>query len=294
MPGINQIERERAARPVHSGPSHNLFLKNGDIAFFHFIGTGHDDDPYMEVFLAHELPPSGDSQWPVAKYCPVLSQHDLDYPCPNCVERSGVSYKTKERMRMWFYVYNILHKTQRDGEALQVVQFGGQNYFNRVVNRPLVWDNSAWRESPLDSIIFEYNSLGNLRNSQFTMRATGDNKDRRYRLTQTANSTPFDPNLLNEHADLVKPIREMLLAEIKPVETVVRPDAPVEQFSPQQQFTPANGVPQTDPSLLASAPPPGFIPGQAPATPDPTGLTPPTEPEPVAPFQPVAGTKPNF
>lgn len=292
MAGINQIQNERAQRPVNSGPSNNLFLKNGDIAFLHFIGTGNDDDPYIEVFLAHELPPRGEQQWPTPTYCPVLSQHDESYPCPNC----GGGYKTKERMRMWFYVYTILHKTLREGEQLQAVNFGGQTYYKRDVNRPLVWDNSAWRESILDEVIFQYSTLGNLRNTQFTLRATGEGKDRRYKLTPVSNTGQFDDNLLNDFRNDVKPIRELLLAEIKPVEVVHRPESGVvEEFNPvaaAPTFAPAGSAPQTDPALLASAPPPDFNPGQpaAPAAPQP-----PATAEPPAPFEPtLVGAKPTF
>lgn len=272
MSGLRSIQEKhaqwQAARP-NNGRS--LFLRTDDIVFAHFIGTGNDPDPYMEVYLGHEIPATEQGGYAQVRYCPVLSEHDLSYECEHC----GTALKIKERMQMWFYVTDILHATLKDGETLPAVAYAGRNYFRREMNRPMTWDSSAWRESPLDEIIWIHGQLGNLQSKQMVLRATGDGLKRRYRITAVDGSAPFNEAVLNDHAGVVRPIREILLEGIVQIGTQSRPEAA--PYDP----TAGAGVTPTPYPVNMGAPVPGFNP---PIAFDPTAtVAPPPQFNPSAP-----------
>lgn len=278
--GITQITENKkvweANRP--QGGGNRLFFRAGDIAFAHFIGSGNDDDPYMEVFIAHELPADQPGGYPKLKYCPNLSNHDSAYECEYC----DAGLKTKERMNIWFYVYQVLHSVQpetKTGEKIDLprVDFAGKTYWKRDVNRPLLWEASAWRESPLGDIIFQYGQLGDLRARVMTIRATGNGLERRYKIDPLFDSGPFDPNVLNNLPDDQKPtnVRADLLDDLKPVETVENPNN-----APAQPFVFGSQPAAPMPAPIPPAPVPQAVPEPAPQQ---EHIT----PRKIAPYQPT-------
>lgn len=244
MAGLRDIQvrqQQYQAKVSSGGGTDQLWLKNGDLAFVHFLSTGDDNDPYIEVYLAHEIPATEQGGYPMRRYCPVESGHDPGYDCEYC--KGSETYKLKERMIMWFWVYDILHVQLRNPEEqLPIVEYQGRNYYRREVNRPLMWEDSAWRESPLDEIIFMGAQFGNLRNKQMILSRKGDGFQTRYKFYPNYESEPFNASLLTENP---QPVIEYLHSTIQEVPATTRPEPGAVETYGQSAPAPA---PSSDPA----------------------------------------------
>lgn len=224
MAGIKDLrERQQqieAERPQGGGQW--LYLREGDLVFFHFLSSGEDDDPYMEVFESHELPAQKEGGFGTLKFCPKSLVATSDLPCPLCDQ----DIKKKDRMMLWFWVTEILRTQLKQGEQLETVFYSGRNYFKQPVNGLRIWDASAWRESPLADIIFLGEQLGNLRASQMNLVSTGSGMDRRYKIHVVPNSGALPEEILVQIKQdiLAKPIVEVLREQLLGTETVRRPE----------------------------------------------------------------------
>lgn len=276
MPGINQLlnrqEKWRQERPEGTGGS-SFYPREGDIAFFHFLSTGEDDDPFFDVFYSHEIPAKQQGGWPTYRYCPVDSETIPDHDCRDCAE----GYKTKKRMAMWLHVYDILRIQTKDGDPQwPTVAYQGRTYFKVEMNKPLFWETSAWRDSCLNDILFLGQQLnGNLQACQMNLITTGQNLTRRYKCFTVVGSAPFDPNVYNADLQLmdgadqvVKPVFDILMAQTARVDTQQMPQA-AETYqvgAPAQAPAPTQAPAAPRPAARQAAPTPAYAPSGAPAS----------------------------
>jgi hypothetical protein len=228
MAGLRQIQEQQekwnAEGKGGGGEFNAIYPKKDDLVFYHFMSTGEDNDPYFEVYFAHELPPAKEGAFSTLKYCPVESGHDENYPCKYCA--AGI--KTKKRMAMWLHVSDHLHAAPVQGLQLETIQYNGRNYFLQRINEPRIWETSAWRESCLTDIIFQGASMGNLHNAQFQLITTGDGRDRRYKVVALFNSPPFDRATYEADKPKCTPVIPWLMESIKEM-PMATGDAPVYQ-----------------------------------------------------------------
>jgi hypothetical protein len=49
-------------------------------------------------------------------------------------------------MAMWFWVYDIMHSTLKNGENFPPVKYNNKMYYQRSVNGPKLWDTRLSRE----------------------------------------------------------------------------------------------------------------------------------------------------
>jgi len=258
-----KIEERRAAQPT-GGSNTDLWFRKDDIAIAHHMShlSPGQDEPYFEVYVVHEYPATGQGKYPTKKYCPVESGHDGNYDCAGCRD----SIKTKDQVIMWFWVYNILHAnlTEKDGQ-LDQVNWNGKTYFNREVNKPLLWDTSAWRESPLDDILMLAAQLGDLHKTRVNLAASGENLTRRYKHYMEPGSPEFDEDLFEEGKKVITPVIEILRSRLVTMPTQANPaNATILDFgkgagSPAvpavvKPFTPAGGA-SSVPALKVPAKP---------------------------------------
>ena len=225
-----RIEERRQQQTQVSG--NGLWFRDNDMVICHFICTGGENDPYFDTYVAHEKPASGEGKWPTQTYCPVESGHDGNYDCPGC--REGL--KTKDRMIMWFWVYDILHAVLKQGESLPQIMYMNKPYFRREVNGPRIWDTSAWRESPLDDIIMLGNQLGNLQAMRMNLMSTGTGLTKRFKIYGEPNTGSIDPACLAAAQETIRPVVEVLRERLITVATVQNP-------AMQAQPVPTNGQP---------------------------------------------------
>lgn len=239
---------ERRAQQVSSFNSQNLWFREDDLVIAHFLCTGKDGDPYFDTYVAHEIPASGQGKYPTARYCPVQSGHDENYPCHGCKE----VLKTKDRMIMWFWVYNVLHSVLKPNETFPQVLFNNKPYFNREINAPRVWDTSAWRESPLDDIMMLGAQLGSLHNTRVNLVTTGRSTSKRFKLYMEPNTPAIDEELYGQAIAQIRPVIEVLQDQLTPMpETVAQPT----QMQPAGAATIKPFVAGPIPTLNMTAPP---------------------------------------
>lgn len=258
MAGLRQIQEQQekwnAEGKGGGGEFNAIYPKKDDLVFYHFMSTGEDNDPYFEVYFAHELPPAKEGAFSTLKYCPVESGHDENYPCKYCA--AGI--KTKKRMAMWLHVSDHLHAAPVQGLQLETIQYNGRNYFLRRINEPRIWETSAWRESCLTDIIFQGASMGNLHNAQFQLITTGDGRDRRYKVVALFNSPPFDRATYEADKPKCTPVIPWLMESIKEM-PMATGDAPVYQRetagAPAAAPAPAAAAYQPAPQAQSYAPP---------------------------------------
>jgi len=212
---------ERRSQQATQGSGTDFWLRKDDLAIVHFICTGGEGDPYFDTYVAHEYPASGQGKYSTLKYCPVESGHDENYPCEGC--REGI--KTKDRMIMWFHVYNILHANLKGTESFPQVSWSNKVYFNREVNAPKVWDTSAWRESAIDDILMLGAQLGSLHKTRINLVCSGEGLSKRFKLYMEPGSEPFDPETYEADKQLIRPVVEVLRDQLVTVPTVQNPQA---------------------------------------------------------------------
>ena len=245
-----------------------------DVVFCHFMWTGLEGDPNWEEYLAHEYPaPPGSNKYTTYRTCPVESGFDVNYDCEGCKE--GV--KLKKRMAMWLYISNILTKrAPAQGETLPVVQYMGSTYYNREVNGVRLWDTSAWKDSPLDTILYIGETLINagqtMHYAQFTLNVHGEGRDRRFKVIQVPGGIPLDGNIYTREKPNCEPIRDWLMMQLKPSELVAAPSA---TFAPAAAFAAppaAPQAPQAPPAPVVVTPVAAFVPPAPAVAPAPAPL----------------------
>jgi len=266
LAGIREIQQRQAQwqEEKPEGQGLNYFPRAGDIVFFYFMSTGEDQDPFMDVFWSHEIPAQQQGGWPTLKYCPAESGIDHSYQCQHCL--AGI--KVKKRMMVWMYVQEVLHTILRQGENLPTVNYMGRNYFRREINDVRLWDTSAWRESPLDDILFLGQQTGNLHAQQFTLHVSGERLDRRYKIYVQQGSQGFPRELFEGSKPKCKPVLEILREQIAQVATEERPAAANVAASPEpvtQAYTPPSAA--APPWAQGQEPVPAEQPVAAPAVP---------------------------
>lgn len=250
---MKQREEFAASRPQSDG-SNELWLGNNDVAIAHSMYSGAPGDPYFAYYLAHEYAAVPPAKYTTLVYCPVLSGHDLNYNCTGCKE----DVKVKERFGMWLYVYSIYHETVKAGTTLPkaIWPVDGRSYYFREVNKPLLWLQSAWKDSPLADIHNLANQLKDLRATRVNIRRvnndpTGSNFGVRYKFYPEMNTPPIDAALYEKTKTEILPMIDYLRSTLNTVPTVSAPaQAPV---SVVQQEAPPDPMPF--PATSTSLPP---------------------------------------
>lgn len=198
-----------------SGGMLSYWPRTGDVVQFHFITSGKDGDPYFEVYQAHEIPAATPGAFSTLKPCPVVSGLDLNANCMGC----NAGHKLKKRFRVWLYVANIYRTKLREGEQLPLVQLQGRQFYQQTVDGPMVWDSSAWRDGALSDIMALFDALnGDLRATGCVLQVTGEGFDRRFKLwAPPGQMTPLPAEVYQSIQPQIKPIKDMLKAELTPV-----------------------------------------------------------------------------
>lgn len=219
MPSLDEIMQARAERQAAQpqGGGINLFMRDDDIVIAHSLYSGADNDPYLEYYIAHDMPPTTQGGYRSTVYCPVQSGHNENYSCRMCKD----DVKTKDRFAIWLYVYKILHKTIKAGEGLpKETWIDGREYFVRQLDTPKFWDTSAWRESPLDDIHMLAKQLGDLRKTRILLITSGTGMGKRYKFSAEMGTAAIDSAIYAAAVAEIKPVRQMLIESITSVPTV--------------------------------------------------------------------------
>ena len=214
-----RIEERRAQQKTGGGA--DLWIRENDLVIAHFLCTGGDNDPLFETYVSHEYPATGQGKYSTLKYCPVESGHDENYDCQGCRD----NIKTKDRMIMWFWVYDILHTSLKQGENFPTVMWNNKQYFRREINGPKVWDTSAWRESPLDDILMLGAQLGNLQATRINLMSTGSGLTKRFKLYMEPGTSSIDPTCIATAQDTIRPVIDILKEQLVGVATQANPNA---------------------------------------------------------------------
>lgn len=271
MAGIRQLqerqERWRSEKPEGGAGGFNLYPKGGDIVRAHLLSSGEDNDPWFEVYYAHEIPARTQGGYASYVYCPVESHvegeddgHDPDYPCPYC-ELDG--YKLKKRMIMGWYVWDILHEKLAEGQKWPTVTHMGRNYYQQEVNAGRIWETSAWKDSCLDDLIFLGAQMGDMRTLLMNLLATGEGLSRRYKVHSVPNTDPLDQESYDEAVGQLKTCLDILYDQLKPVqqevaEEVVEETAEVEEVAapaqPGRRAAPASAPVTARPAARSAGP----------------------------------------
>lgn len=229
MPSIDEIMKKReekmAERPQFDGGM-ELSLRDDKtpasvaMAICHSLYSGQEGDPYLEYYIGHAYPAVGSKGGAYTKivYCPVESGHDENYDCQGCRENAP----KKDRFAMWLWVYEIMYNSVVGKEQYPPKQWiDGNRYFAQEINKPLYWETSAWKESPLGDIYMLAKQLADLRTIKMTLKSTGTGLDKRYKFyPDMGTPVPIDPALYTQAQGLIKPVRVMLLESITGVPTV--------------------------------------------------------------------------
>jgi len=236
-----KIEERRSQQKTGGGV--DLWIRENDLVIAHFLCTGGENDPYFDTYVSHEYPAKVQGGYNTLKYCPVESGHDENYDCQGCKDGA----KTKDRMAMWFWVYDILHANLKAGESFPAVTWNNKSYFRREVNGPKCWDTSAWRESPLDDIIMLGAQLGNLQKTRINLLRTGSGMQTRFKLYMEPGSPALDDAIRDQGLAMIRPVYEVLREQLTGVAT---------QANPAAQEMPSNVLPYTP----ATGPAPAYTP----------------------------------
>lgn len=230
MAGISKIKQaSELYNDRAKGPSNFLKVRKDDVVLFYFVGDGSDSDQWFELYLAHAVPgvngALGDNV-----YCPVQSEHDLNYRCGLCAQ----NIKLKKRMMFWMYIDSILHKTVKADDDFPKIKFQGEVFYREVVNESRIWDTSAWRESPLDEILHQYGEFGSHQANQKALWVTGDARDRRYRVRAITDSAPLSTEISTKVQADCEPIINILKARNERISVVseLGDDSSIPDFDP--------------------------------------------------------------
>lgn len=254
MAGLNDAVAKAQAWEASRPSGAELYLRENDVVLFWFAGDGHPGDRYFEVYVAHDMPPAGGRKYGSPRYCPRLSEIQDGGSCPTPCSLDG--YKTKQRMRMWFFVASILHAQRKpdDPQDWQQVDFMGTLYWQQVVNAPMIWDTSAWRESCLPDIKWSWQAgqAAGLHHNLHVLRTSGEGTAKRYRITEyPIAKIPFTHQAVV--AEKCRPIAEALKLESS-LEMVAAPGAAPASLGAAVAVPPA--IPAWTAQTVAPAPAP--------------------------------------
>ncbi len=249
-----KIEERRAQQK--QGGGEELWMRKDDLVIAHALFTGQDDDPYFDTYVAHEQPATGQGQYPKLIYCPVESQHDENYDCQYCKE----GLKTKDRMIMWFWVYDVLHSILKQDENFPKIMWNNKTYYRREINGPKLWDQSAWRESPLDDIMMLGAQLGNIQATRVNLLCTGEGLTRRYKFYMEPGSEGLDEATRDQGTAMIRPVVYVLAERLTGVATQANPntaeaeEGDAEEVPAYQPSKPAAAIPAYQPATKPAAP----------------------------------------
>ncbi len=290
MVGIADIRRqtqqwlEEGKLPTGGG-GERLFLNADDIVFFYFLSKGDDNDPFFELYMAHEYPPTTPGAFRTLRTCPVLSEFDQNYPCAGC--RADI--KAKPQMAMWLLISDILRATKKDDQQFPSVAWEGRTMWHEKVEGLKLWDTSAWRDSPLNDIMMLREVFhGDLHAARMQLRVTGSGLSRRYKIFAEPNSPHLPADEYSRFAAQAKPVRQLLMERLNAVATVAASDAPQFQPAPPQH----SEAPQMPFTPVFDGPKPQLVP-EASAAPAAAPAAPPRPPA-AAPIAPPAGARSLF
>ena len=175
MGSIQEMQDRQAKwdreKPEGTG-GNELYARNGDIVYGYVLWAGEAQDPFLELYWAHEMPSPQPGGFPKYFCCPVQNEFEPNARCQHCIDGA----KLKRRMTMWWYVDQILHSFLKQGEQYPLVQYQGKPYYQQIVNDFRLWNASAWRESPWHDIEILVGQIGSLRNMAVQMTAGGEGK----------------------------------------------------------------------------------------------------------------------
>lgn len=205
----------------------NLRFLKDDLIVFQFVANGDEGDKFIKVYRSHIIPIQG-RDYPDHRYCPQQSG-EPDIECPLCAQGHT---DIKERMSMWFYVYNILHQTMPKDKQYPVAPYEGRNWFNEEVNDFKIWHASAWRDSPWADIIKNAEIYKGLHNFTANLVVVGEKLTRRFKFYALPNSAIVTPELYARAQEECEPIPGMLRAQV----------SSAVQLNPQPAQPPAGAI----------------------------------------------------
>ena len=284
MGSIQEMQDRQAKwdreKPEGTG-GNELYARNGDIVYGYVLWAGEAQDPFLELYWAHEMPSPQPGGFPKYFCCPVQNEFEPNARCQYCID----GLKLKRRMTMWWYVDQILHSFLKQGEQYPLVQFQGRPYYQQIVQDFRLWNASAWRESPWHDIEILVGQIGSLRNMAVQMTVAGEGKDKRHKIHVVPNTPALDDILVKAAFEKCRPVMDILSQQWEQVPTeqrVLPPEATLTSPTPAAPVTfvaPLPGAPPVAPPSVVgsplppavgstavppSAPVPGAPPGEAP------------------------------
>jgi hypothetical protein len=244
-----RLTQWQAERPNFSGGDEIRFMRD-DLAIFQFASSGEDGDQLIKIYRSHVLEAISKtgSKYNTHRYCPVQSGEDI--ACPLCDQ----DIKTvKERMSIWMWVTDIMHKTLPQDKQYPYVEYEGSRFYREEVNAWRIWHTSAWRDSCWPDIIKLYSIYNGLHNFTAQLLCSGDGVGRRYKVFALPNSPALTPEMYARAKEECEAIPAILKRQMNsPVQA--NPQAsPVGQAQPQQEAAPFSpfqpaAIPFTAPS----------------------------------------------
>lgn len=157
-----------------------LNLKDGDIALFHYLADGGEDDPLCDAAKFHSVDAiSNKTQKAYSKevFC-SRSYDEPDSPpsdCESCAGANGIgAQKVSMKMGIWVWCYCILHKINKDNMPWPQVPFQGKTYYREDVEAPVVWKRGPGKDGVnIHQISMVKSMQGTLNKSDFTLVRTG-------------------------------------------------------------------------------------------------------------------------
>lgn len=212
MTNLLDMEARRAQWEAEKpGFGNGLRLFENDVALGHFVATGSDGDAFIKVYKSHAFPgisqKTGKRFWNY-RYC--TRENDGT----ECVFCAAGHAELKERMSMWFYLYCILHATPpQEKPNLPQTQWEGRIYYQEEVQGFKRWDDSAWSQSPWADILQLYQSYQTLHAFLFSLKVTGREMQKRFKIFAIPNSAPLPPEVYQRAINECTPIPQTLRAE---------------------------------------------------------------------------------
>lgn len=274
-------------KPSFDGSGIELRFSTGDIVIGQFVAKGDEGDRYIKIYRSHIFPKQSQAgkRFNETRYCPRSSGDTAD--CPICM--AGIVADVKERMSMYFYVFQILHSRPAEGKNWEATFYQGRTLFVEQVNGFKRWDTSAWRDSPWKAIGTLYDAYHGLNNFVFQLECTGQGTATRYSIMALPNTQGLAPEIYEQAGHELQPLGDYLRNQAnQPVQaapmvaTAPAPTIGQPVFTGQPSFVPFTppgaaapppfvpGVPNNTAAPATPISPPPFVPGvQTPATPPP-------------------------
>jgi len=258
MGSIQEMQDRQAKwdreKPEGTG-GNELYARNGDIVYGYVLWAGEAQDPFLELYWAHEMPSPQPGGFPKYFCCPVQNEFEPNARCQYCID----GLKLKRRMTMWWYVDQILHSFLKQGEQYPLVQFQGRPYYQQIVQDFRLWNASAWRESPWHDIEILVGQIGSLRNMAVQMTVAGEGKDKRHKIHVVPNTPALDDILVKAAFEKCRPVMDILSQQWEQVPTeqrVLPPESPVtapNSVGAPLSAAPLPGTPPVAPQGAASS-----------------------------------------